>query len=129
MTDQQPHPRVPTTAVVIACTVLGLAALAVYVVLALSGTVKSDPTALVFLVLAAVLPSLGGQLATNAKLSKVDQQTNGGLSRLLDIVERQGRVIEQANPVRLPDDWSHPPAAPPATPPGVYPEGEASPER
>lgn len=103
-------PRVPPVAVVVACTVLALAALTVYVVLTLSGSVDAQANTLVLLVLAAVLPQLGGQVWTNSKLRTVERQTNGNVSRLLEIIERQGDVIAAAEPVNLPR------TAPPATP-------------
>ena len=71
-------------------------------------------------VLAALLAAQ--QAGTNAKVESVQQQTNGNTSRLVDIVEAQGKLLAQ---MHMPIGVTPPPGP---TPPAAAPAEEAPPQ-
>lgn len=118
--------KTPAGTVVIVCaTILAVAALVLYGVLAALGKVDTNTLPLVFAVLAIAGPILGQQWANNQRLKTVEHQTNGNTTRMLEMIERQGSIIAQSQPVALPESWTLPPATQrPGTPPAPPDDAE-----
>lgn len=117
MVRQVNSDRTPTV-IVIAAAVVALGVLVMYGVLAIRGALDDTTVSVVLAVLAAVLPTIAGQVATHARLRTVERQTGAEQSRLVDVIEHQSDHLA----------WSQPPEPAPPQSAEDYPPAAGRPE-
>lgn len=82
-------------------TALALGALVLYGVLAALGRNLDGPTTLVFTIVGTCVPAIAALLTIGRQTSKIEQNTNGNLRELLNMVQQRDEWLAKAQPVQI----------------------------